>query len=49
MLSSTLEYQNNKKNSEKTPKIKIEYHVFLTLYVKKKFRTEPDNMIPQPE
>ena len=37
MLSSILEYQNNKKIAKNTPKIKIEYHVFLTLYVKKTF------------
>ena len=36
MLSSILEYQN-KKIVKNTPKIKIEYHVFLILYVKKTF------------
>ena len=36
MLSYILEYQN-KKIVKNTPKIKIEYHVFLILYVKKTF------------
>ena len=37
MLSSILEYQNKQTKIVKiTPKIRIEYHVFLTLYVKKK-------------